>query len=178
MRYPARAVAPPRYRLLMTTATRTTVDWVRLTLGDEEIRLFPAPGIELRLILDSISDDRVPRLVGFDALTPPGPPELRVAVDLIPTDRSAVAQCESWAARVGAQLGTKAGLWDALKEFSLEAALSGGGLPYSRVSVPHLTITPGPAPLLDEDEPLPGIRVFTAKARASSDGSKYRLHRA
>lgn len=173
MRYLARAVTPPRYRFLMTTATRTTVDWVHLTLGDEEITLSPMPDIELRLIVESNPDG--PNL---DMLTPSSSPELQVAVDLIPTDRSTVAQCESWAARVGAQLGTKAGPWDALREFSLEATLSGGGLPYSRVSVPRLTSTPGPAPFLDEDEPLPGIRVFTAKARASSDGSKYRLHRA
>ncbi|WP_199888913.1 hypothetical protein [Streptomyces badius] len=157
----------------MTTATRTTVDLVRLTLGDEEITLSPAPAIELRLIVESASDSP-----SLDVLTPPSSPELKVAVDLIPTDRSSVAQCESWAARVGAQLGTKAGPWDALREFSLEAALSGEGLPYGRVSVPHLTITPGPAPFLDEDEPLPGIRIFTAKARTSRDGSKYRLHRA
>ncbi|MGW0780299.1 hypothetical protein [Streptomyces sp. NPDC002913] len=157
----------------MTTATLTTVDWVRLTLGDEEITLSPAPGIELRLIVESAPDDPAP-----DTLTPPRSPELKVAVDLIPTDRSTVAQCESWAARMGAQLGTQAGPWDDLREFSLEAALSGEGLPYSRVSVPHLTIIPGPAPFLDEDEPLPGVRVFTAKARTSSDGSKYRMHHA
>ncbi|MFD5208366.1 hypothetical protein ACFWNF_15750 [Streptomyces anulatus] len=157
----------------MTTATLTTVDRVRLTLGDEEITLSPMLGIELRLIIESAPDG-----LTRDMLTPPSSPELKVAVDLIPTDRGTVAQCESWAARVGAQLGTKAGPRDALKEFSLEAALSGEGLPYSRVSVPHLTITPGPAPFLDEDEPLPGIRIFTAKARTSSDGSKYRLHRA
>ncbi|MET8378077.1 hypothetical protein [Streptomyces microflavus] len=157
----------------MTTATPTTVDWMRLTLGDEEITLSPMPDIELRLIVELAPDG-----LTLDMLTPPPPPELKVSVDLIPTDRSTVAQCESWAARVGAQLGTTAGPWDGLREFSLEAALSGGGLPYSRVSVPCLTITPGPAPFLDEDEPPPGIRVFTAKARNSSDGSKYRLHRA
>lgn len=173
MRYPAWAVIPPRYRLLMTTATLTTVDWVRLALGGKEISLSPAPGVELRLIIDT-----APEGEGLGLLTTPPPPELQVAVDLIPTDRSTVAQCESWAARIGAQLGTQAGPWDDLREFSLEAALGGEGLPYSRVSVPHLAITPGPAPFLDEDEPLPGVRVFTAKARTGSDDSKYRLHRA
>lgn len=173
MRYGAWAVVPPRYRLLMTTATLTTVDWVRLTLGNEELHLSPAPGIELRLIVESAPDDPT-----SDLLTPPRSPEMKVAVDLIPTDRSTVAQCESWAARVGAQLGTQAGLGGDLREFSLEAALSGEEIPYSRVSVPHLTITPGPAPFLDEDEPLPGVRAFTAKARTGSDGSKYRLYHA
>ncbi|KQX27578.1 hypothetical protein ASD97_25110 [Streptomyces sp. Root63] len=172
MRYLARAVVPSRYRLLMTTATRTTVDLVRLTLRDEEITLSLAPGIELRLIIDAAPDGR-----SFDVLTLPPPPELRVALDLIPTTSDAVAQCESWAARVGAQLGAEAGPLGTLEEFSLEATLGGKGLPYSRVSVPRLTLTPGPPPRLDEDEPLPGVRVFTATAHTGSDGGKYLLHR-
>lgn len=160
----------------MTTATRTTIDWVRLTLGGEEIPLSPTPGIELRLVLNAVADD-----LGFDVLTRPGPPKLRVAVDLIPipSTRSTVAQCESWAARVATRLGADAEPLEALREFSLEAALSGGGLPYSRVSVPRLTLTSGPPPFLyaEEDEPLPGVRVFTATAHTNSDGSKYQLRR-
>lgn len=169
----AGTVSPPRYRFVMTTATRTTVDWVRITLGGDEILLSPSPGIELRLIIDAAPDGQC-----FDVLTMPSPPELRVAVDLIPTLMDTVAQCESWASRVGAQLGTEAGPLDDLREFSLEAALSGEELPYSRVSVPRLSLTPGPPPLLDEDEPLPGVRVFTATARTGSDGSKYQLRQA
>ncbi|MEU0160251.1 hypothetical protein ABZ154_15755 [Streptomyces sp. NPDC006261] len=157
----------------MTTATRTTVDWVRLTLGGAEIPLSPSPGIELRLILDSVADS-----LSFDLLTPPGPPEVRVAVDLIPADGSAVAQCESWAARVATHLGANAAPLGDLKEFSLEAAISGGEHPYSRLVVPHLTLTPGPPPFLDKEESLPGVRVFTAKAHTGSDGSKYQLYRA
>lgn len=152
----------------MTTATHTTIDWVRLTLGGEEITLSPTPGIELRLVLDSVPDG-----LGFDLLTPPGPPKLRVAVDLVPTTGSAVAQCESWAASVATRLGAGAAPLEALREFSLEAALSGGAVPDSRVSVPRLTLVSGPPPFLDEDESLPGVRVFTARAHASSDGSLY-----
>lgn len=159
----------------MTTATHTTVDWVRLTLGGKEIPLSPTPGIELRLIFDSVPASRGLRLGGFDALTPPGPLGLRVSVDLIATTRSAVAQCESWATRVAAQLGADGRPLEDVKEFSLEAALGGGRLPNRRVSVPHLTLSSGPPSFLDEVEPLSGVRVFTATARTGGDGILYQL---
>ncbi len=160
----------------MTTAALPSVDWIRLTIGDHRIDLMPSPGIEFRLTVEPVPDDRAFRVLG-----PPRPPELQVAVDLIPgagasvSWEEAVAACESKAAQLAGQLGAEAPPLAPLKEFSLEAALGGEGLPYNRVSVPRLTLKPSGPPQLDEDQPLPGVRVFTAIARPGDDGSQYAL---
>lgn len=167
---------PSRYRCLMTSAVSPSVDWIRLTIDDNRIDVMPSPGIQLRLIVEPVSDDKP-----FGVLAPPQSAGLQVSVDLIPdasTSESrsgAVAACESTASRLAAQLGAGASPLAPLKEFSLEAALGGDGVPYNRVSVPRLTLQPSGPPLLDEDRPLPGVRVFTATARPGADGSQYVL---
>jgi hypothetical protein len=59
----------------------------------------------------------------------------------------------------------------------LDAAIGGEGVPYDRVSIPRLTLLAGDPPRLDEDQPVPGVRVFTATARVGADGSKYVMTR-
>lgn len=165
----------------MTTAALPSVDWIHLRIGDTDLTVTPSPGIELRLIVEPVPDERA-----YDVLDSPRPAALQVHVDLIPVadpsglSLEAVARCESMAARFAAQLGPDASaltLLTPLREFSLEAALAGEGVPYNRVSIPRLTLKPFEAPLLDEDQPLPGVRVFTATARADDDGSQYVLTR-
>ncbi len=156
----------------MTTAALPSVDWIHLTVGDRRIDLAPSPGIELRLVVEPVADDRA-----FGLLDAPRAPKLRVAVDLIPADARTVARCESEAARVAQELGAYASPLSALREFSLEAALGGEGVPYNRVTAPRLTLQPGPASILDEDQPEPGVRVFTATAHADDDGIKYLMRR-
>ena len=177
-RFHALRTRGPRYRRGMTTAALPSVDWIHLAIGDDRIDLTPAPGIQLRLIVEPVPDDRP-----FGVLDKPRPGELRVSVDLIPAAgpqmswADAVAACESMAARLAAQLGATASPLTPLREFSLEAALGGEGVPYNRVSVPRLTIKPSGLPLLDEDQPLPGVRVFTATARSDAEGVQYVLTR-
>ena len=160
----------------MTTAVSPSVDWIRLTIGNDDLTLTPSPGIQLRLLVDLVPDER-----SFGLLDSPRPATLQVRVDLIPgsgptgLSAKAVAQCESMAVRLAAQLGANASPLAPLKEFSLEAALAGEGVPYNRVSIPRLTLKPSGPPLLDEDQPLPGMRVFTATARPGGDGSQYVL---
>lgn len=161
----------------MTTAVHPSVDWIHLTIGDRKIGLEPSTGIELRLIVEPVPDDRA-----FDVLEVPRPAELRVVVDLIPNlilgGMSALSRCESEAARVAAAVGSGASALAELRKFSLEAALGGEGLPYSRVSVPRLTLEPDSAPYFDEDQPLPGLRVLAATAHAFSGDTKYSLRHA
>ena len=160
----------------MTTAALPSVDWIHLTIGDTDLTVAPSPGIQLRLTVEPVPDD-----TSFGLLDPPRPAALQVCVDLIPGDgptglsAEAVARCESMAARLAVQLGATASPLAALKEFSLEAAFVGEGAPYNRVSIPRLTLKPSGPPILDEDQPLPGVRVFTATARAGADGSQYVL---
>lgn len=154
----------------MTTATLPSVDWVRLAIGDERIDLTPSPGIQLRLIVEPVDYDGY-----LDPLTAPPPPQIRFAVDLVPTEAHAVHRCEAEARRVAKALGATRPANGLLEEFSLEAALAGEGLPYNRVSAPRLTLTPGGPPLLDEDQAGPAVRVFAATAHAGDDGSKYRM---
>ena len=162
----------------MTTAALPSVEWIRLTIGDDRIDLKPSPGVELRLIVEPIPDDR-----SFDVLETPRPAAIRVCVDLIPAEGEsvpwvkAVTACESKAAEIAGQLGADAPPLAPLREFSLEAALGGEGLPYNRASVPRLTLNPFGSLLLDEDQPLPGVRVFTATARPDGAGIQYMLAR-
>lgn len=162
----------------MTATVSPSVDWIRLTIGDEQIDVAPTPGIQLRLIVEPAPDDR-----SFDVLDMPRPPKLQVAVDLIPVAspsrlrEEVVAACESMAARLAVQLGAETPPLTPVREFALEAALGGEGMPYNRVSVPRLTLKPFSPPVLDEDQPLPGVRVFTATAGPGADGSQYVLAR-
>lgn len=156
----------------MTTTAPASVDWIRLTIDGDEIALDPSPGIELRLAVYPVESD------GYaDLLAAASPAKLRVGVDLIPADAAAVFRCESEARRVAALLGANGGPLEPLREFALEAALGGKGLPYDRVSVPRLTLTPGGPPFLDEEQQAPGVRVFTATPHAADDGSKYTMWR-
>lgn len=160
----------------MTTVALPSIDWIRLTIGDQRIDLAPSPGIQLRLSVEPMPDDR-----GFGLLDAPRPSGLRVAVDLIPVETTslplaeAVARCESKAAGLAASLGAGHSPLSPLREFSLEAALGGDGLPYNRMSAPRLTLLPGGPPALDEDQAVPAVRVFAATARADGGGSKYVL---
>src|SRR3954454_1440055 len=112
----------------MTTAALPSVDWIHLRIGDTDLTVTPSLGIELRLIVEPVPDDRA-----FDLLDMPRPAPLQVHVDLIPADGSsglsseAVARCESMAARIASQLGAGASTLAPLEEFSLEAALAGEG---------------------------------------------------
>jgi hypothetical protein len=163
----------------MTTAALPAVGWIRLTIGGDRIDLTPSPGMQLRLIVEPVPDDR-----SFGVLEMPRPAVLRVCVDLIPVEGAsvswaqAVAACESKAAEIARRLGADAPPLTPLRQFSLEAALGGDGLPYNRASVPRLTLDPFGPLLLDEDQPLPGVRVFTATARPGDDGIQYLLTRA
>jgi hypothetical protein len=153
----------------MTTAALPSVDWIRLTIGDDELSLVPSSGIELRLLVAPVPYDG-----HLDPLTVGPPPQIRFTVDLVPSAASAVHRCEAEARRVGDALGAHStdGL---LREFSLEAALGGEGLPYNRVSAPRLTLTPGRPPYFDADQAVPAVRVFAATAHSADDGSKYRM---
>jgi hypothetical protein len=152
----------------MTTAALPSVDWIRLTIGDDELSLVPSPGIELRLLVAPVPHDG-----NLDPLTVGHPPQIRFTVDLVPTAAGAVHRCEAEARRVGEALGANGPADGLLREFSLEAALGGDGLPYNRVSAPRLTLLSGEPPLLDEEQAVPGVRVFAATAHsAGDDGSK------
>lgn len=163
----------------MTTAALPSVEWIRLTVGDDRIDLAPSPGIELRLVVEPVPDDR-----SFGVLEMPRPATLRVCVDLIPVEgesvswADAVVACESKAAEIAGRLGAGASPLAPLREFSLDATLAGEGLPYNRASVPRLALKPFGLLLLDEDQPLPGVRVFTATARPNGNGIQYVLTKA
>lgn len=154
----------------MPTIALTSVDWICLTIGDRQIGVAPSLGVRLRLLGDAVPVDR-----GFGLLDPPRPAELRVAVDLIPTDAGAVHRCELEARRIATELEAHASPLGLLREFSLEAALSGDEVPYSRVSVPRLTLLPGEPPVLDEDQPVPSVRVFTATAHEVAPGRRAKM---
>lgn len=165
----------------MTTAAHPSVDWVRLTIGDDDFTLDPSPGIELRLSVASVPYD------GYvDLLARPPAPQLHMAVDLVPSDAEAIvhretqariARCEAQARDVAARLGAVGPVSAPLREFSLEAALGGEGLPYNRMAVPRLLLVSGEPPMFDEDQFVPAVRVFTAKVPTGS-GSAYTLTRA
>lgn len=159
-----------RYPRRMTTTALTSVDRIELAVGDRQITLTPSPGIELRLTVDSIADDPA-----FDLLDHPRPPKLHVAVCLIPSGADAIMRSEAQATAVAAELGAHDSPLAPLREFSLEAALSGEDVPYHRVSIPRLTLLPGEPPVLDEDQPLPGVRVFTATTHEVAPGRRVKL---
>ena len=157
----------------MTTAPLATVDWIRFAPNGADcftpFTLTPSDGIELRLNVGPAPQ----REEYADLLAPPRLPETRVSVDLVPAKRCHVEECEAKARRAARALGAEASPLASLSEFSLEAALAGEGLPYSRAQVPRLTLLPFGLPEVDVDEEERGlfVRVFTATARAASDGA-------
>lgn len=112
----------------MTTAALPSVEWIHLTVGDTDLTVMPSPGIQLRLIVEPVPDDRA-----YGILDMPRPSGLQVCVDLIPGDgpfglsAEAVARCESMAARIAAQLGANASLLTPLREFSSKPPSSAKG---------------------------------------------------
>lgn len=163
-----------RYSRVMTTATPVTIKWIDLIMGGERIEIASLPGIEPRLLIDAIPYDG-----DLDPLTLGPAPEVRVAVDLVLTENGPgawlVAQgCEAEARRVAEALGSFLPPTAALRDFSLEAALSGEDLPYNRVSVPRLILKPG-EPHEAEERGERAVRIFTATALDDGNGLKYTL---
>ena len=148
----------------MTTAAPTSVDWVRLTVGGDEISVDPAPGIELRLAIEVPDDEGY-----LDPLTVGSSPQLHIALDLIPRTSEAIARCEMTAVRILERLGVRESALAPLREFSLKAALGGDGLLYDRVEAPRLVLKPSGLPSFDDDQPVPAVRVFAAGAPSSRD---------
>ncbi|MER7053507.1 hypothetical protein [Streptomyces sp. NPDC000351] len=144
----------------MTTVAPVSVTWIRLIGDGVNITLTPSPDFDLLL-----TEDRVEYDGHLDPLTVRLPPDLSMSVDLVPLrqfDGDGVLRCETRAREVAAQLGVGRAVRG---EFALEAALDGEQLPYNRVEVPRV---------LDDEEPLPAVRVFTAKILAA-DGVAYML---
>ncbi|WP_369212715.1 hypothetical protein [Streptomyces flavofungini] len=153
----------------MTTAAPVSVDWIRLTIGDDHLTVEPSPGIDLHLAVQSVEYGGY-----LDPLTRSPRPSLRLSVRLVPRGIDAAVRCETQAREVAARLGTRQSAFAAVRMFSLEAALGGEGLPYNRVTAPRLILVPGPEPLLDEDLPVPSVHVFSAKAHPE-DGHAYTM---
>lgn len=150
-----------RYSGGMTTAPPVTVEWIRLTIGDDEVILKSSPGVDLWLTVDHVAYEGYLNLPTREPAS-----QYRFSVDLIPSNIEAAVRCESQAREVATRLGLDGPV---LRDFALEAALGGEDLPYNRVSVPRL------CPVLDdEDLPVPSVRVFTAKAE-SAGGHAYTM---
>jgi hypothetical protein len=148
-----------------------SVDWVRLAADGNETLVEPSPGIELRLT------GEMPEYEGYlDPLAIGPSPRFHLALDLIPQTDEAIARCERLAARILEWLGARGSALTPLPEFTLEAALGGEGLPYNRVTAPRLILVPSGPPVFEEDQPLPGVRVLTAKAPSVS-GTVYVMTR-
>ncbi|WP_327222964.1 hypothetical protein OG229_02155 [Streptomyces platensis] len=138
----------------MTTAAPTSVEWIRITIGGCEFTIEPLPGIDLCLTLEMVELDggfHAPLTRGLDV-------EHRISVALAPSTPEAIFQCEGQARDILNRLGAKSAT---TREFSLEAALGGEGLPGNRVSAPRLLLTPGDP--VFEELPVPSVPVFTAK---------------
>jgi hypothetical protein len=148
----------------MTTAVPTSVDWVRLAVGGDEISVEPAPGIELRLAIEVTDDEGY-----LDPLTAGPSPRLHIALDLLPRTHEAIARCEMMAARILERLGSHESALAPLREFSLKAALGGDGLLYDRVTAPRLILKPSGLPFFDDEQPVPAVRVFAAGAPSNRD---------
>ncbi|MFJ4785172.1 hypothetical protein [Streptomyces sp. NPDC088794] len=158
----------------MTTAAPVSVEWIRLTIGGEEIELARSPGIEPRLLVDPVEYDGY-----LDPLTRGPDPKMRFTVDLVLTDTDEdpgwVAQrCEAEARRVAESLGAPLPTLGSRRDFSLEAGLGGEGLPYNRVSAPRLVLNPGMPHTIEEGGEV-AVRVFTATALADDRGTKYQM---
>ncbi|MEU1497236.1 hypothetical protein [Streptomyces sp. NPDC005732] len=148
----------------MTTAPPVTVDWIRFTIDGDEFTLSPSPDFVLHVTV--IHGGRGGPALGYC-----------LAVHLIPLreqDFAAVARCETRAREVAARLGVGKAV---RHNFALEAGLDGEDLPHNRLDVPCLQVTSVDPPEFDDDEPLPSVRVFTAKMVAAADGAAYRMRK-
>lgn len=151
----------PRYPRIMTTVAPVSIAWIRLFTDGVDFTLSPSPGIDLRLAVDRVEYDGY-----LEPLTVGPLSGLSMSVDLIPLrplDSDDVARCETQAREVTARLGVGRATQ---REFALEAALIGEGLPYNRVEAPRLYLPSDELPAFDDDQPLPAVRVFTAKVPA------------
>lgn len=158
----------------MTTAPAATIDWIRVTLDDgSDVTLSPSPDYELCVTVVHEKWDGFPEPLTIGARL-----GYRLAVDLIPLrpqDFAAVARCEARAGEMAARLGAGS---VQQSSFALEAAIGGEGRPYSRMEVPCLQLTSIDPPEFDEDDPLPFVRVLTARMIADGDGVAYRMRHA
>ncbi|WP_394436316.1 hypothetical protein [Streptomyces sp. SGAir0957] len=152
----------------MTTAAPTSVDWIRLKVGDEELAVEPAPGILLHL---HVGPPPAPDFDGAPfAIAPSG---LGVALYLEPRDSSDEIRCGNEVRRVQQFLGSlNPDLRTALPAFSLHAAISGEAAPYNRVRVPRLAL--GGEPPEGMEPPAHAMQVFVARAR-EVDGTLYEI---
>ncbi|MFJ8929208.1 hypothetical protein ACIRLA_21785 [Streptomyces sp. NPDC102364] len=148
----------------MTTAAPASVDWIRLAVDGTEFTIEPSPGIDLSLSVKTSGYDG-----HLEPLTRGPSPQLHLSVALVPTGSEAAFRCESSALRILERLGAAKPATMPLREFSLEAALGGEGLPYNRVSAPRLYLIPGEPPVFDEDLPVPSVHVFTAKVPTGAE---------
>lgn len=152
----------------MTTAASPSVAWIRLTVEGGDLLLAPSPGVELRL-----TEYRVDSGGRLNPLAPARPLGFSMTVDLVPLDGSSVLRCERHARDVAAWLGVGC---LSPGEFSMEVAVDGEDLPYNRMEVPRLYLASGEPPAFDYDQPLPSVRVFTARVPAGV-GTAYTLRR-
>lgn len=146
----------------MTTTAPVSVDWIRLTIGDEELTIEPSPGIELRLTVKPVEYEGY-----LEPLTRGPAPQIHFSVDLVPADTDAIIRSENEAVRILERLDARNPML--LRMFTLEAALGGEGLPYNRVTAPKLQLAISEPPHFDDDQPVPAVHVFTAKVPAGSD---------
>ncbi|MGQ4343618.1 hypothetical protein [Streptomyces sp. SAS_275] len=158
----------------MTTIAPVTVEWIRLTIGGEQVELIPSPGIEPRLLVDQVPYD------GCDhALLRAVASETWFTVDLMlpPVDGDpwlVEQRCRDEARRAAEALGAFKPIGALVRDFALEAGLGGVKLPYNRVFAPHLVLkAETPHEIEDRDER--GIRVFTAVARPDAGGNTHQL---
>jgi hypothetical protein len=147
----------------MTTAAAPSIAWIRLTLDGVDFTLAPSPGIELRLAVNPVEYDGY-----LDPLVRGPLPELHVVVDLLPRNAASVIRCETQAREVAARLDLGSPV---MREFGLEAALDGKGLPHNRMEAPRLLLVPDGPPTLDDDGSEPFVRVFTAKVPSGSESA-------
>jgi hypothetical protein len=156
----------------MTTVADPSVAWVRLAIDGGAITLTPASDVDLRLTVDRVDYDGY-----LDPLTVGPPPGFSMSVDLIPLrphEGDVIRRCEAQAREVAARLGAGRAMQ---REFAMEAALSGEPLPYNRVEAPRLYLASSELPEFDDDQPLPAVRVFTAKVPRGVE-TAYMLRRA
>ncbi|MFJ2697405.1 hypothetical protein ACIO5Z_14425 [Streptomyces rochei] len=156
----------------MTPVAPASIAWIRLVFDGADLTLTPSPDIDLLLTVDRVEYDGY-----LDPLTSGPPLGLSMSVDLVPMrplDSDGVLRCEAQARQVAAQLGVGR---QARGEFTLEAALDGEGLPYNRVEAPRLYLASDELPVFDDEQPLPAVRVFTAKVPTGAEPA-YTLRRA
>jgi len=152
----------------MTTAVRSCAEWIRLMGDHVDLTLISPPGAVLWLSVWPVPYDGY-----LDPLTAEPPPQIRMAVDLVPADASGAARCEEEARRAADALGARKQVCDPLPVFSLEAMLDGGDTPHMRMTAPRLALTPDDEPTACYKETAPRVRAFLATAHRDGDGHSY-----